>query len=111
MPRRIAAIGLAGVLFFAGCGQAKVQPDNLELTVTLRTALSTQNNEWLALNIAAIEERRAAGQMNDEEYAAFQSIIATAKAGDWQSAEKAAVKLQKAQRPTPEQVDRLPKLQ
>lgn len=108
MRQAIAACGLLCLALLAGCGQPKVQPNNLELTVTLRTALSTQNAEWLAMNVAAIEERHTAGLMNDDEYAAFQSIVATAKAGDWESAERAAVRLQKAQRPTAEQVSRLP---
>jgi hypothetical protein len=101
---------LLAVWIFTGCGQAKIQPDNLKLTISLRTALSTQNSEWLDQNIAAIETRRTAGEMGDEEYAAFQAIIAQAKAGEWQAAERAAVKLQKAQRPSQEQIDRLPKL-
>jgi hypothetical protein len=100
---------LLAVVILTGCGQAKIQPDNLKLTTTLRTALSTQNSEWLAQNIDAIEARRTAGEMEDEEYAAFQAIIAQAQAGEWQAAEQAAVKLQKAQRPSQEQIDRLPK--
>jgi hypothetical protein len=100
---------LVGVAAIVGCGQPKIQPNNLALTTTLRTALSTQNPEWLAQNIAAIEARRTAGEMGDEEYAAFEAIIAQAQAGEWQAAERAAVKLQKAQRPSQEQIDRLPK--
>lgn len=108
-PRTAVGLVLACGLLFAGCSEATVQPENLQLTVSLRTALSTQNREWLDQNVTAIEQRRAEGKMNDEEYNAFQSIIATAKEGDWQDAERAAVRLQKAQRPTAEQVERLPK--
>lgn len=108
MRRYLVVLALSLVLL-AGCGQAKIQPDNLELTVTLRTALSTQNPVWLEQNIAAIDQRRAAGKMDDQEYEAFQGIIAMAKSGQWQDAERAAVRLQKAQRPTQEQIDRLPK--
>lgn len=108
MKPSVYALGLFCLAFICGCGQATIQPDNLELTVTLRTALSTQNTDWLEQNITAIEARRSAGEMNDKEYAAFQAIIAMAKQGEWQAAERAAVRLQKAQRPTPEQVGQLP---
>ena len=101
---------LLALMLLVGCGQAKIQPDNLRLTASLRTALSTKNNEWLQQNVDAIEARRTVGQMNDDEYDAFQGIIAQAKAGEWEAAERAAVRLQKAQRPTAEQLDRLPKV-
>lgn len=101
---------LLALLVFVGCGQAKIQPDNLRLTASLRTALSTKNPEWLQQNVDAIEARRTVGQMNDDEYDAFQGIIAQAKAGEWEAAEHAAVRLQKAQRPTAEQLDKLPKI-
>ncbi len=92
-----------------GCGEAKIQPNNLRLTASLRTALSTRSTEGLQQNIDAIENRRASGDMGEDEFAAFQRIIAQAQSGDWEGAEKATVRLQKSQRPTPEQVERLPK--
>ncbi|HTN76606.1 MAG TPA: hypothetical protein VL096_15205 [Pirellulaceae bacterium] len=99
---------LLALLLLTGCGQAKIQPDNLRLTASLRTALSAKNPQWLDQNIQAIEERRAAGEMGDEEYAAFKRIVAQAQGGDWDGAERATVTLQKAQRPTPEQLEKLP---
>jgi hypothetical protein len=94
-------------VLMVGCGRPQVAPQNLRLTASLRTALSAKNNEWLEQNVTAIEERRTAGQMSDDEYAAFQAIIAQAKAGEWEAAEQEAVKLQKAQRPTQGQVEAL----
>jgi hypothetical protein len=106
--RRFTALLLILTLL-VGCGQATIQPSNLRLTASLRTALSTKNQQWLEQNVEAIEARRALGEMNDEEYAAFQAIVDQAKAGEWEAAEHAAVRLQKAQRPTTEQLERLPK--
>lgn len=106
--RRYVAL-LLTLTLLVGCGQATIQPNNLRLTASLRTALSTKNPEWLKQNEEAIEARRALGEMNDNEYEAFQSILAQAKNGQWEAAERAAVALQKAQRPTQEQLDRLPK--
>jgi hypothetical protein len=97
-------------LSFAGCSAPRLAPDNLRLTSSLRTAISTRQSEWLEQNVSAIEARKSAGEMSDAEYDAFQSIIAKAKAGQWEAAEKAIVRLQKAQRPTKEQVGRLPKI-
>ena len=102
---------LAAALTFASCSAPRVAPDNLRLTASLRTAISTRQAEWLEQNVSAIEARKTAGEMSDAEYDAFQSIIAKAKAGEWEAAEKAIVRLQKAQRPTKEQIGRLPKIE
>ena len=69
--------------------------------------MSAKNTEWLEQNIERIEKRRAARQMSDEEHAEFQAIIAKARAGDWQGAERDSVRFQKAQRPTPEQIEQV----
>src|SRR5690606_30979089 len=106
----VAALLLA-TLCITGCGYPQAAPNNLRLITTLRTALSARNPEWLQMNIDAIEERRAAGEMSDEEYEAFQEIIEQAKAGEWEEAERASVRFQKAQRPTAEQISQLPKPQ
>lgn len=98
------------IVTFAGCGYPQAAPRNMRLITTLRTALSARNETWLQQNIEAIDERRQAGEMSEEEYDAFQAIIAQAKAGEWEKAERASVRFQKAQRPTQEQIDALPKV-
>jgi hypothetical protein len=98
---------LLSLVAWTGCSPPAVAPDNQRLTVSLRTALSTKRFDWLELNAKEVEARRAEGKMNDDEYAAFTAIIAQARAGEWESAEKEVVRLQKAQRPTPEQIERL----
>lgn len=102
-------LGFAGLLLavsLSGCGEAKVAPHNLRLTMSLRTAVSARNAEWLDANVALIQQRRAAGEMGDEEHEAFQAIVALAHEGKWEEAEKAVVRLQKAQRPEPPSPDR-----
>lgn len=97
----LAAAGLSG------CGRPQVAPKNLHLTASLRTALSAQNSEWLDQNAEVIDERHQSGEMSDEEYEAFQTILEEARAGNWREAEEEAMALQQAQRPTDEQVERV----
>ncbi len=94
-----------------GCGYPQVQPHNLELTVKLRTAVSAQNEEWLAMNESLVEEQRRAGAMSDEEYEAFQEIIALARDGRWEDAETRCVRLQAAQSPPPERQAQMGRMQ
>jgi hypothetical protein len=91
----VALVSLAA----AGCGQPRIAPHNLELTVKLRTAISAQNEEWLTQTEALVNERHAAGEMSAEEQEAFQAIIAQARNGQWRDAELACLDLQRAQRP------------
>lgn len=105
---RLMPVWALGLALVAGCGHPQVAPVNLRLTASLRTALSARNEEWLAQNEKLVEERHQAGQMGDDEYASFRAIIDQARGGDWEGAERESVALQKAQRPSQEQVDQLP---
>jgi hypothetical protein len=100
-------VGLLPLLAIGGCGYPVVEPANLEIVTSLRTACSARDPSWLAANEEKIDKRRAAGRVRDDEYAAFAAIIRQARDGDWADAEAACLKFQKAQRPTPEQVARL----
>lgn len=95
------------LLLVTGCGYPVAEPGNMRLISTLRTALSARNEQWLQANEDLINTRHEQGEMRDEEYEAFQSIIQQAREGDWASAEREAVKFQRAQRPTEEQIQRL----
>ena len=81
-PRRMAIVsGLALALsVLLGCGRPQAAPRNRALIAALRTAVNTRNSEWLEKNAKQVEERRAAGEMGEEEYNGFQSIIAMARA-------------------------------
>ncbi len=98
---------LLTVIVLCGCGRPQVAPKNLRLTASLRTALSAQDREWLDQNAEVIDERHQSGEMSGEEYEAFQAILAEARAGNWHEAEEEALRLQKAQRPTDEQVEQV----
>ncbi|REK13032.1 MAG: hypothetical protein DWQ37_10435 [Planctomycetota bacterium] len=91
----------------AGCGYPETQPMNMEIITSLRTACSARNGEWLDANEAKIEQRRASGQMRDDEYEAFMEIVRQARGGDWAGAEGACLKFQNSQRPTDEQVAKI----
>ncbi len=98
---------VAVTLSLVGCGPPRAAPQNQQLIASLRTAISAQNSQWLAKNAELLEERRAAGEMSDEEYEAFQAIVDKAKAGQWEDAEQDVIAFQKAQRPTDEQVNQV----
>lgn len=106
--RLLRLLPLAWLALAIGCSPPAVAPANQELTVTLRTAISARNTEWLAKNAELIEQRHASGEMSDDEYHAFRAIVTKAEEGNWEGAERDVVRLQKAQRPTREQLERLP---
>ena len=99
----LATVTLA--LLVVGCGPPQAAPQNRQLITSLRTAISARNSQWLERNAEVLEERRAAGNVSDEEYETFQAIIDEAKAGKWDDAEQDAIAFQKAQRPTDEEID------
>jgi hypothetical protein len=90
-----------------GCGPPQASPQNRQLIASLRTALSAQNPEWLEQNAKILEERRTAGELSEDESAAFQAIIDQARVGQWKEAERQVMAFQKAQRPTREEVEDL----
>ena len=109
----IAGYTFTGLIVAAmfGCSYPVAEPMNMELISSLRTALSTRNDKWLAENEAIVEQRHEKGEMRDDEYEAFRSIIQRAREGDWQGAERASVRFQKAQRPTQQQIEQVSQFQ
>lgn len=105
--RRLCPLLMVGLLF-AGCGYPQAAPENRELIAALRTACSAKNTEWLQATIDKIETRKASGEMSQPEYDALISIAATARSGDWQTAEYECFRMQSHQRPTTEEIARLP---
>lgn len=82
----------------SGCGRPPVvQFDHLPLISSLRTACSAKNTAWLEGVQRAAKERHVAGKMTDEEHAHFEKLIAQAKAGEWESAERGCLKFEQAQ--------------
>ncbi|MFO0948328.1 MAG: hypothetical protein U1D30_20800 [Planctomycetota bacterium] len=108
---RFRAGGMLALLLLAvlplGCGYPAAKPANLPLISSLRTALSARNGEWLRMNEEKIQSRHQAGEMGDDEHAAFMAIIQQARDGDWEGAEKAVMRFQRDQRPTREQIEQI----
>ena len=106
-PVRMRRVRLLGaLLLFASCWTAVTgcgrypQVQNrasIELIAALRTACSSQRTDRLDRCAEAIEERRAAGELPDVEYDAFQAIIVQARAGKWKEAEMETYRFQEAQ--------------
>jgi len=109
-PRRLGPLVLPilAASMMIGCGrEPQVSNANREIVVSLATAVSTRETKWLDSNAELIEKHRAEGECSDAEYAAFQDIIAKARAGDWDAAQAAAYALRDAQQPTAEDLKNL----
>ncbi len=97
---------LAALTLVAGCGgPPQVGANNYRLIDSMRTAISAHRVDWLDDNAKAIDQRHAQGEMSDEQFAAFESILALARAERWDDAESEVVRLAKAQRATPEEIE------
>jgi hypothetical protein len=90
-----------------GCGHPQVASVNRRVIASLRTAVSAKNLQWLEQNETMIGERHQSGAMGDAEFEEFQSIIAQARSGEWNAAEVHLVALAKAQRVTPDDLERI----
>jgi hypothetical protein len=98
---------LAG-LVLSGCAKPpQVSPGNRKLVDGLRTATSSKQIAWVDECAKLLEECQRKGTVKDEEYEEFNAIIALARDEKWQEAEAEAIRLGKAQRPTPEDLARL----
>jgi hypothetical protein len=104
-----AAMALAlAIGFGAGCNRPpQVTGENRRIIVSLVTAVSARNSDWLKKNAELIEKERAAGKLSDAEYHSFSAIVSQAQAGDWKSAETAAYALREAQEPSAEDLRNL----
>lgn len=96
------------LLMASGCSRPPaVQFDHLPLIMSLRTACSARNPDWLAGVKKAVDERHAAAKMTAAEHAHFHKLIAQAQSGEWEAAERACLKFEQAQlsrkRPAPAQ--------
>ncbi|MBM3966963.1 MAG: hypothetical protein FJ308_18145 [Planctomycetes bacterium] len=94
----VALIGFAGVLAWQAWNRpAVVQYDNLKYIQLLRTACSSQREDYLEGVRRAVSERRQSGQMSDAEWEEFEKIFAIARQGDWHSADRQAYRLEQGQ--------------
>jgi len=93
--RRLVVLAVLAI-WIGGCGPPQASPQNRQLIASLRTALSSPNPDWLEQNAKILEDRRAAGQASEAEFAAFQAIIAKAQEGQWKEAERQVMAFQKS---------------
>lgn len=95
---RLTCAGLLA-LVLCGCSPYPVvsRGEHVELIAALRTACSSKRTDRLDKAAKAIDARRAAGEMTDDEYDAFQEIVKKARDGQWKEAEAATFVFQKAQ--------------
>ncbi|MGD0040225.1 MAG: hypothetical protein ABSE84_07415 [Isosphaeraceae bacterium] len=108
IPLRAATVATLAISFGAGCNRPpQVTGENRRIIVSLVTAVSARNSDWLKKNAELIEKERAAGKLSDAEYQSFSAIVSQAQAGDWKSAETAAYALREAQEPTAEDLRNL----
>ncbi|MBI3837997.1 MAG: hypothetical protein HY288_08700 [Planctomycetia bacterium] len=96
-----------GLIALVGCGRPQVGANNYRLIESLRTALSARRIDWLEENAKLISQRHSSGEMNDEQFSAFESILALARGDNWAEAEIEAIRLAKAQQPSPAELERM----
>lgn len=92
-------LALAPLAVACSCGTRapQVEFDNLRHSAALRTAANTRSLERLERAVGVIDKECAAGRIGPEEYAAYAEIVAIARAGDWQAAERAALRFRRDQ--------------
>ena len=89
---------LVAAAVVAGCNRPpQVGTSNQRLVESLKTAVMARNPDWLGENVKLIDQRYQKGEMTDESYEAFQSIIRQANAGDWAAAQDEVLRLSKVQ--------------
>lgn len=95
-------LGIAGVLgvlllvvWWPGCRQYPpvTSREALKLLQLLNSACNTKDPQRLALAEQQFATLKQQGKMAEREQASFAKIIGLAKAGDWEAAEKAALKM------------------
>jgi hypothetical protein len=81
-----------------GCNRPPaVEFENLPLVASLRTACSARNHQWLSGVERAVALRHEEGRLSAAEKTHFDRLIARAKTGDWQGAEKQCYDFERAQ--------------
>uniref|UniRef100_A0A7C2NVK8 Transmembrane protein n=1 Tax=Schlesneria paludicola TaxID=360056 RepID=A0A7C2NVK8_9PLAN len=74
-----------------------VEFDNLKYIQLLSTALSSRNSEWVDKVALAVTQRHAEGQMSDSELGHFEWLIALARRGEWEQADRVCFRFAEAQ--------------
>ncbi len=108
--RRAGVTALGLVLLAAGCGSyPQVAGEHRRLILSLATAVSAMNPEWLEANAKIVEDLRGQAKLTAAEDEVFSSILAKARSGDWDAAREEAYALRDSQEPTAETSDAVQK--
>ena len=87
----------------AGCsGGPQFSPANRKVLRALQTAVTSKNTTWLDAVISQLDQKRSSKTISETECMAIESIVKTAKSGDWKRAQKEVIALIDAQRATSE---------
>lgn len=70
--------------------------ETMRLLTALRTACSAESTEHLEKVRQRVEQMRQDQRLSDAEYEKLREILETAAAGDWEAAEQACFRFQKA---------------
>jgi chromosome condensin MukBEF ATPase and DNA-binding subunit MukB len=93
-PVRVALLALIAV---TGCGYGEVSPKTYEYTQALYSITNRQSSDKLAEFESKLEKAKTAQELNDSEFNLLSDIVATAKSGDWKSAQGDCRELMEAQ--------------
>lgn len=93
----------AGICGGWGCsGSPQVGVANIELVEALATATSTRRGDLLERCAGRAKEAREEGTLSAEAFEEVESILATARGGDWERARERAYRLRDGQSPEAE---------
>lgn len=89
-----------GALAAAGCGQPKIKltEENVRLVMRLNTAVMSKRVDLLEGVLSDARAKFEEGSLTEAAYSRIESIGADGRSGRWDRAQKACLKLQKAQR-------------
>jgi hypothetical protein len=88
------------VCFTIGCGgQPQIPKSDFQLVAQLRTAVAAKRNDWLEAVAKKIDSRNPSGSVSKEEQAALDSIVAQARHGNWDDANRQLLDLVNGQHP------------
>lgn len=100
-PSGPAAALLGGFLLMLAAGCARYPEmsgsEGIYLIAALRTACSSQRDDRLQKVIEAADKARAAGELNEAQYEAFERIFAVCREKRWKEAERMCLRFQQDQ--------------
>lgn len=88
--RRFLLAGWLLTMCLAGCGYPEVSPETYELAKAMHSAFNAKSEKDLPKARTLIEQRHTEGAITSKERDWLLAMVATAEAGDWETAEAEA---------------------